>query len=257
MSLEERIKYAEMKARHTKSLRPWYKKGWGISLIILGILILIPVSAGSVYFLQKLNQYRQELATGQTVNQEDYKALIDGQGNYWTGAANPKITIVEFTDFACPFCQQSAAVIRKLVDKHQEDVRLVVRDYPIHEGSIDMAVFARCAGEQGQYFKAYDYLFANQEELKASADLDGDLLSLAQYIGLDSEKFSTCYKDRSFLSAIKKDYYDGNSLEIAGTPTWFVNYYPITGSYSENKLEELIAGTLADISLQEQEKTQQ
>lgn len=257
MSLEERMKYAEMKARHTKQLRPWYKKAWGISLIALGIIILIPISAGSVYFLQKLSQYRQELASGQTVNQEEYKSLVDGQDNYWTGAANPKITIVEFTDFACPFCQQSAAVIRKLVDKHQENVRLVIRDYPIHEGSIDMAVFARCAGEQDQYFKAYDYLFANQEELKASENLESDLLSLAEYIGLDREKFSSCYQDRSFLNAIKKDYYDGNSLEISGTPTWFVNYYPITGSYSETKFEELINGTLADIALQEQGESQQ
>lgn len=251
MSLNDRVKYAEMKARHSKLFLPWYKKWWGVILLILIGLILIAATASAIYIIKEVKRIQAEESSNALKNQRQaYLNLINGTNPYATGAIDPKITIVEFTDFACPFCKQSAEEIRNLTEQYKQTVRLVIRDYPIHDTSINLALAARCAGEQGKYWEAYDSLFLNQDNLKDATTIKTDIISWAKSLNiLDMVKFETCFNNRVYVSAIKQDYENGESLKIQGTPTWFVNNYPITGYYSAEKFQELFDGILQQQTL--------
>jgi protein-disulfide isomerase len=132
--------------------------------------------------------------------------------------------------------------------EYKDSVKLVIRDYPIHDNSIDLALAARCAGDQGKYWEAYDSLFAEQDNLKDTGDaLKTDLLAWAEVLKLDTTKFETCFDNRTYIDSIKKDSDDGNALKIQGTPTWFVNNQVITGYYEEAKFKALFDGVLQQI----------
>lgn len=249
MSLSERLKYAEMKARHQKIFLPWYKKWWGVLIISLLVLILIALISFSISVYKEFQKIQEERTANALKEQrQSYLNLISGSGGYSIGSLNPKITIVEFTDFACPFCKQAAPEIRKLVEDYKNDVKLVVRDYPIHDNSIDLSLAARCAGEQGKYWEAYDSLFAEQDDLKDTGDtLKANLLAWAEILQLDISKFETCFNDRRYVDLIRRDYEDGNKLQIQGTPTWFINNHALVGTYPEAKFKELFDGIIKEI----------
>ncbi|MFA5131487.1 MAG: DsbA family protein [Patescibacteria group bacterium] len=249
MSLDDRVKYAEMKARHQKKLRPWYLKWWGVIILVIIGLFLVALVSGSVYIYKEVKNIKNGTDLNYLKDQHQaYVDLINGPGGYTIGTSSPKISVVEFSDFGCPYCKESAPEIRQLLEDYKDSVQLTIRDYPIHDTSIDLAIAARCAGEQGKYWDAYDSLFLNQDNLTATSTITADLLSWADFLQLDTAKFGTCLSDRRYLSLIKRDYDDGNSLQIQGTPTWFVNNYPITGAYSADKFKELFDGILQQIN---------
>lgn len=251
MSLEERLKYADMKARHQNALRPWYKKWWGVlTLVILGLILIVAVVSG-LYLNDQVKQIlKEQKQTSLEQQQQNYLKIVNGvSSHYYLGAADAPVTIVEFGDFACPFCQQSAAGIRKVAAKYPAQVKIVWRDYPIvNENSIILSLAARCAGEQGKFWEFHDSLFSKQAELAAavSSDAFGNQLdALAAGLNLSVGQFDECLSAGKYLEQINQDYQDGETLELTGTPTWFINdYYRIIGPLSENKLEELINGSI-------------
>ena len=247
MSLTDRIKYAEMKARHAKDLRPWYKKWWGALILAISALILIVLVASAFYVYNKVQEINSQAAQNYLNEQKQayLNAIAGGGTTYSLGSGNPQITIVEFSDFACPYCAESAVAVRKVAAAYQNQVKIIFRDYPLHDNSIDLALAARCAGEQGKFWEFHDYIFANQNNLSDTGDaLKTKLLAGAQSLKLNTDKFSTCLTDKTYLSQISTDFQDGETLQVQGTPTWFVNNYRLTGSLSEQKLQELIAGLL-------------
>lgn len=245
--LNERVKYAAMKARHKSILLPWYKKWWGvIILIILGFIFLCLLTA-SLYIIGKTQEILSGRDQALTLSQqENYLKTINGDGsNYSLGSLSPQATIIEFGDFACPFSKESAPIIKKLTEANQAKLKIVWRDYLRNSDSIDLALAARCAGEQGNFWQMHDVLFDNQDNLTtADADRPNKLIALAATLGLDTTKFSSCLTDRKYLSQIQKDYQDGNSLQIVGTPSWFVGGYSFHGALSEQKFRELIGGLI-------------
>lgn len=247
MSLEERLKYAEMKARHTKTLLPWYKKWWGILTIILAALFFMSLMWASVYVI---TQVQEMLRTDTSLSIEEqyelYLKAINGDGtNFFTGPLNAAVTIVEFADFSCPFCRESAPGLRRIALDYQDKVRVIYRDYPLHENSIDLALAARCAGEQGRFWDMHDQFFIHKTETTATGqELREMLVGLAMDMSLDVARFDRCLEDKRYIHQIKKDFDDGEWLEIVGTPTFFINNHSITGHVPEEKLRELIDGLL-------------
>ncbi len=247
MSLDERLKYAAMKARHKNMLAPWYKKWWGILIIVSLIIIFIILTISSLYVVNRVKQIlagQTDSTTEQT--RQEYLRTINGDGtNYYRGSANPQITIVEFADFACPFCKESSPVIAKIANEYKDKIKIVWRDYLRNNDSIDLAMSARCAGEQGKFWEMHDLLFQNQDALTtADADRPGKLIALAESLGLSSKQFTDCLTNKKYLNQIKQDYEDGNKMQIVGTPTWFVNNYQFAGAVSEQKFRELVTGII-------------
>jgi len=250
MSLNERLDYVAMKARHKNLLLPWYKKWWGVLILSALGLILTGLIAAGIYVLNKIQEIKSgKLEISQEEQWQNYTGAINGDGtNYYMGQASSTITIVEFSDFACPYCQSSATAARELGKKYQSKIKFVYRDYPLHENSIDLALAARCAGEQNKFWEMHDSLFAQRNTLSVATttnnELQTDLLNIASDLKLGVSQFQTCLTDRRYISQIKKDYEDGELLEIQGTPTWYVNNYQITGSMDTEKMEELITGLI-------------
>lgn len=251
MSLEERVKYAKMKARHQEIFKPWYRRWWGITIIIIATIALFFLILAGAYVAGRVQDILSGTAAEEPTTTDYAAALsaIKGDGsNYFMGpATSSPVTIIEFGDFACPYCRQSAQVVRAIAAEHPDEIKYIFRDYPLHDNSIDLALGARCAGEQGRFWEYYDEVFINKEETEATGtELRDLLMSLADEMGLNTAKYDQCLTDRRYILQIKKDYDDGELLKIAGTPTWFINNRLITGNIPEDTFRELINGLLQE-----------
>lgn len=243
MSLEDRIKLAEMKSRHQKALRPWYKKPWGKIIIIISIFVIMLAALSFLYVVNEAKRINQERTNNQNLAlQKQAEATLYGQNNHYLGASSPKLIIVEFSDFACPYCKQLSGVIRQAGEKYKDQVKIIFRDFPvISEKSIDLSQAAWCAGAQGKFWEMHDALFANQDGLKANeADLDINLRSLALDLKLNADDFSACLNDKAYLNNIRANLEDGEALGVEKTPTWFIGRTRVTGSMEEEQFNTLV-----------------
>ena len=221
--------------------KQWYKKWWGVLLIILAFLFLVLITSiafkvKGISDIQKDDKNNYLSLATNTLSKEELGFIEGTTNNYWTGAEKPKITIVEFGDYACTYCQKSHSKIREISVKYKDTVKFIFRDYPINtEQSTKLAQASRCAGEQGLFWSAHDKLFLIQG-IKEDSEIKNSLKS----IGLNMEKFNKCYDDQKYLNAIKKDLSDGNHLGITGTPTWFINGNMIKGDIPYDTFNEII-----------------
>lgn len=207
----------------------WYKKWWGILLSIFGTFFLILIIASGFYIANEVKKIKSNGSISRPVFNaakytEQRKKQVEGNDNYWAGAANPKINIVEFADFSCAYCKNSFTKIREISLKYKKDVKIIFRDYPVYKHSLDLAMAARCAGEQGLFWLMHDKLFQNQGIYEKN-----QLLKLADQIGADIDKFNDCFTNKKYLKQIQKDFIDAEKLEISGTPTWFINGQKVAG----------------------------
>ncbi len=146
-----------------------------------------------------------------------------GAGWYSMGREDAPVTMVEFTDYQCPFCRRfetgSFAQLKKeYIDTGK--VRFVSRDLPLefHPNAPDAAVAARCAGEQNKFWEMRDAMM-----LDTATDLGPEsILKYGRKTNLDMTAFSACLKDKKFTEAIKKDAADAGSLGISGTPSFVI-----------------------------------
>ena len=248
MSLNERLKYAEMKARHMKTLKPWYKKWWGVLIILLSVLIFLLLAVASAYVVNEVKTIINNEQVDQPTEQDFqayFKAIAGDGSNFYTGPADAKVTIVEFADFSCPFCRESAPGLRKIAKEYENEIKVIYRDYPLHENSIDLALAARCAGEQGKFWEIHDQFYLYKTPTEAvGAELKSLLMGLITEMRLDQARFEKCFDDRRYVLQIKKDYDDGELVQVEGTPTWFINNYMITGHMPEERFRELIEGLI-------------
>lgn len=211
-------------------VKPWHKKWWGILTIIIVGLFLAIMTAFAFYVFSIIKTISGQNTADINLNllnapyDEQARKTIEGQESYWTGSAKPKVTIVEFADFACPYCQKSFGKIREIGLKYGKDVKIIFRNYPMHENSLELAMAGRCAGEQGLFWLMHDKLFLNQ-----SAAENPDSAEFANQIGADLNKFNSCMASGKYLELIKKDAAAGEELGITGTPTWFINGNRIEG----------------------------
>jgi protein-disulfide isomerase len=221
--------------------KPWYKKWW---LLFLIFLVLITGTLFTAFFFYVINLSKQ-IKAGQPIisksyfsNQSQYQA--EGINNYWIGTSSPQITIVEFADFNCPACKNSYQNLREISVENKDIVKIIFRDYPvIAETSMDLAMAARCAGEQGKFWEIHDRLYQNQGKFNPSSK--EAISSLAMQTGVDLAKFLSCMDSKKYQADIAKDLSDGENLEISGTPTWFINGHKITGEIPKETFDQIIS----------------
>jgi protein-disulfide isomerase len=175
-------------------------------------------------------------------NLEPPVLAVGTDGDRRLGPDRAPITIVEFSDFQCPYCQQSVQVLKELRRLYGERVRVVYRDYlgPNHPHALQAAVAARCAGEQGRFWEYHDLLFDRQMSGKG-----WDFLSLAKGLGLQQNMFESCLNSARFFEQITKDLEDGMKLGLTSTPTFFVNGRPLVGAQPLANFQTLIDRLLA------------
>lgn len=164
---------------------------------------------------------------------------------YW-GAKDARVTVVEFADFQCPFCQRHAeTTLPRLKDTYGDRVRYVFRDFPItnlHPNAFQAAEAAQCALAQGKFWDYHDRLFRNPEML----DLAG-LKNHAAALGLDRAAFQTCLESRTYKSEVQADLDAGIAYGITGTPAFFVNGRAVEGAAPLSVFQRIIDEELAKV----------
>ena len=135
------------------------------------------------------------------------------------GPANAKVTVVEYSDFECPFCSRGAAVVSKLKEKYADKVRFVFRQFPLsmHENAPLAAEASLAAHAQGKFWPFHDQLFANQRALERT-----NLEEYAAKAGLDVARFKKALDDHTYAEAVKADMKLAEEAVVSGTPTMFV-----------------------------------
>jgi protein-disulfide isomerase len=136
------------------------------------------------------------------------------------GPKDAKVTIVEFSDFECPFCSRAADVTHKVKEKYSDKVRFVFRQYPLsfHPNAHTAAEAALAANAQGKFWEFHDKLFANQKAL-GREQLEG----YAKELGLDVSKFKKALDDKTYAGTVDGELKLGEEVAVDGTPTMFLN----------------------------------
>jgi protein-disulfide isomerase len=146
------------------------------------------------------------------------------------GDPDAPVTIIEFSDYECPFCgrhfdQTYDQIKTEYVDTGK--VKIVFKDFPLsfHENAQKAAEAAECAGEQGKYYEMHDKLFENQNALDVAS-----LKTYAKEIGLKTADFNTCLDSGAMADEVQKDFSDGQAAGVTGTPGFFINGVKLTGA---------------------------
>jgi protein-disulfide isomerase len=169
---------------------------------------------------------------------------VSTDGSPFAGGENAKVTLVEFSDFQCPYCAEGSKILKTLKKKYGNKIKVVMKQFPLpfHSQAKKAAMAALCANEQdkAKFWSMHDKMFADQSKLKVA-----DLKALAKSLGLKSEQFDKCLDDNKYMAAIEKDIQDGKSVGVKSTPTFFVNGKLIAGAVPVDEFSELIDQELA------------
>ena len=171
------------------------------------------------------------------------RQAVSADKGFVRGAPSAPVTIVEFSDFQCPFCKAAAATVKQVLDRYPGKVRWVFRDFPIeklHPDAPHAHQAARCAGAEGKFWEYHDLLFERSPR-QARADLE----AYAAELKLDAARFTQCLDSRRHEAAIAADMEEGSALGVDGTPTFFVNGRRLVGAQPLATFERLVEAELA------------
>jgi protein-disulfide isomerase len=157
------------------------------------------------------------------------------------GAAEPKVTIVAFSEFQCPFCARVLPTVEQVLRTYGDDVRLVWKHLPLpfHNRAVPAALAAEAAGAQGKFWPMHDKLFAHQAELGAE-----DFKRHAASLGLDLARFEAALASEALRARVEADRQLAQALGVNGTPSFFVNGRKLVGAQPWDKWKALIDAEL-------------
>jgi len=221
--------------------RRWYATWWGVLLILFVALML---TAGVLFGWQVKRAYddiRAQALQGfnadaavdrfRTVGPYADLAIADRP---WLGADQPKVTIVEFFDFNCPVCRASYPTIRAITATHPDDVRLIMRHFPvIADSSFDLALASECAHKQGLFWNLHDRFFQ-------TTTLTDNIGALARQSGVNMSRFNTCLQEQAVADTVTADLRAAQAIGARGTPTWLINGHLVSGQIPHDVFIQII-----------------
>ena len=169
------------------------------------------------------------------------RAPVDAGRSPRRGAAAAPVTIVEFSDFQCPFCKRAKPTLRQVQEKYGNRVSFVYKDLPllsIHPEAQPAAEAARCAGEQGKFWEFHDALFA---EARLTKDSYGPI---ANKLGLNAEALQKCRDSGRHRAAVQADLEQARKLGAQATPTFFINGIMLEGAQPLEAFTQIIDSEL-------------
>ncbi len=225
---------------------------------LLGILILVALlAAGAAVFLSGAFRQEPTQVSGDAGDSDPAKQAVspveepggqaDGEATLGVparGDEDAPVTMVEYADFQCPFCGKFARDVEpELIEGYVEGGTLKIewRDFPyLGQESVNAALAARAAQEQGKFWEYHDALYRNQGSLNSGTFSDEKLVALAEGVGLDAERFESDLTSGKYEQSVSQDLQEGQGLGISGTPTFFVNEKPLVGAQPIEAFEEAI-----------------
>ena len=166
-----------------------------------------------------------------------------GAGDPTRGPSSAPVTVVEYSDFQCPFCQRVAPTIEQIRAKYGDKVRIVWKDFPltqIHPEAFGAAMAGNCAREQGKFWEFHDRLFPNQQALQPEF-----LKRYAADAGLNVDTFGACLDSSKHRQKVQDAIAEGTRLGVSSTPTVFINGRVISGAHPFEVFAQVIDEELA------------
>lgn len=158
---------------------------------------------------------------------EPYRLTFNNTGAPTSGRPDATVTLVEFSDFQCPYCQGFVPTLKRIEKEYGDKVLIVYRQYPIpnlHPNAFKAAEASLCANEQGKFWELHDVMFAEQQQLSVS-----DLKEKGRRLGMNSKKFDGCLDSGRYVEQVQNDQKEGLRVGINGTPTVFINGVLVEG----------------------------
>lgn len=220
----------------------------------LGVAILATVSFFVLLSQNKAlkkeiikNVNTEEKVIGEPVEKEEPQQKIAtfdiSEKDHIIGDFKAPVTIVEFSDFQCPFCSSFHLTMYQLLDEYAGKVRLVWRHFPlrsIHPYAQEAALASECAGEQEKFWEFADSLYEHQKEIGD----EGLYEKIASGIGLDTKKFKDCLISGKYTDKVNQDYQEGITKGVQGTPGNFINGQYVPGALPIENLKEIVDSLL-------------
>jgi protein-disulfide isomerase len=212
--------------------------------VLLGYVVWgVDTAAGTTQTTSTASGTVIQLPTAEQQQQEFQRYDIPTEDAYAIGPADAPITIVEFSDYQCPFCRRwHNEVYEPLLAAYPGQIRLVYRHFPltsIHPDAMSAAEAAMCAGEQDAYWQFHEKLFAS-ETLG-----NNTYIQYAQDLGLNMSTFESCLSDHKYQEAVQADSDFAVNLGIRSTPTFFINGLAIVGAQPLEVFKQVIDKELA------------
>lgn len=175
------------------------------------------------------------------VNLEPPRAKIDTTDAPATGEKDAKITLIEFSDYQCPFCKRVRPTIWRIMDEYKGKVRYVFMDFPLsfHKDAKKAHEAAQCAGDQGKYFEFNRKIFDGQP--KMSVD---DMKQYAKELQLNTKEFDKCLDSGKNAKRVEDFAQRGENAGVSGTPAYFINGIMLSGAMPYESFKETIESEL-------------
>jgi protein-disulfide isomerase len=161
------------------------------------------------------------------------------------GPENAPVTIVEFTDYQCPYCQRAQNTLDEIMTQYGTKVRVIPRDFPLdfHNRAMFASRAVHCAGDQKKYWEYHVDLLRKPSDLS-----DTDLEQRASTLGLDAGAFKTCLASDKHDSTIRDSQHAGEKVEVRGTPSFFINGRFVNGALSKSTFAQIIDDELSRVA---------
>jgi protein-disulfide isomerase/uncharacterized membrane protein len=249
----------EPEARVTlKAIFPWAKEAQGIDqyyrsvikgLLVGGILLAAVAGiAGSQFLSESLTENDRERLVKAKENLSRQKPKsIAGENRPFMGSADARVTVVEFSDFLCPYCAKASKYLKLSESANHDKARFIFRHYPldnscnrrlssnVHPGACLLAESAVCAAEQDRFWQYHDIAFETEGKISRPVVQD-----IAAEVGLDLKAFNSCLDSGRGLKVVQEDIEAGIKAGIRGTPTLFVNGRRLGGVPKPWMLNEIL-----------------
>ena len=153
------------------------------------------------------------------------------------GPESAPITIVEFSDFQCPYCARLIPTLEQVKEKYGDKVRIVFRQYPLnfHQHAQKAAEASLCANEQGKFWQLHDAMFENQQALAVE-----QLKAKAAELGVNAEQFNACLDSNKYAAQVKTDFEEGSKAGVNGTPAIFIIGRFLSGAQPHHESTKII-----------------
>ncbi len=173
---------------------------------------------------------------------EQQRVNVDMSGRPSRGAADAKLTIVEFSDFECPYCGAAQPTIAQIEKDYAGKVKVVFMHFPLpfHPNAQKAGEAAECALDQGKFWELHDKMFANQQALGVA-----QLKAYAKDLGMNTTKFDACLDSGVKAAQVGTDQSKGQAAGVGGTPTFFINGLPVVGALPYAQFKQVLDAELA------------